>query len=283
MPKHHKKGTNTKIFITLLVVAGVLNLLTRVENTLFSSIMFTANFAIYVGMLLFWMQSLTTRLLPTRVRFYIRCTAFFMVFLLLCRVFRYRVVTNDIFLYRYMIYVYWIPQVMIPALFLMTSVRIGVGEAEGKKPIDALILVPAVCLCLLALTNDYHFLAYVPTGELELSNFKQGDYTYSFGFFLLNGWMILTALAGIIVLIRVTRKHPGRILPWILLILGVWITLEMILFFVISPYDLPRMYNSPELRVFGMLGIQEVCIRSRLIPHNDRHIEFFEKITLPVL
>ena len=61
------------------------------------------------------------------------------------------------------------------------------------------------------------------------------------------------------------------------------IFLELLLFFVAEPFNLPRFYNSPELRIFGMLAIFEVCIRSRLILYNENYFGFFAGLNQPVL
>ena len=66
--KRIKNGT--WLFIGFFLLAGCANLLTRTENLFFNSVMFTVNFAIYASLLLFWMQSVWERLLPTRARTY---------------------------------------------------------------------------------------------------------------------------------------------------------------------------------------------------------------------
>jgi len=43
------------------------------------------------------------------------------------------------------------------------------------------------------------------------------------------------------------------------------------------------MYNTPEIRTFSMLAILEICIRSRLIPHNENYAGFLSGLKLPVL
>ena len=43
------------------------------------------------------------------------------------------------------------------------------------------------------------------------------------------------------------------------------------------------MYNSPEINLFGMLGVLEVCIRYHLIPHNANYADFFEAFRMPAL
>lgn len=81
-------------------------------------------FFIYAGLLFYWIQSVRTRLLPTRARSYAIAAASLMLFYLTLRVFKYRVAGLEPVANRYAVYAYWIPQVMAPALFLMTCVRI---------------------------------------------------------------------------------------------------------------------------------------------------------------
>jgi hypothetical protein len=43
------------------------------------------------------------------------------------------------------------------------------------------------------------------------------------------------------------------------------------------------MYHAPEIHVFSLLGLFEVCIRNRLIPYNENYTGFFSRLGLPVL
>ena len=283
MAKTYKKGTHTRLFLIFLLAAGIASLLSRSNSALFNSLMFCLNFSIYTGLLLFWSQTLNERLLPTMTRLYIRIMAFLMFLILFLRVFKYRVVEPQSIIYHYFDYLYWVPEIMIPTLFLMIAVRIRIGEGVSKRWMEGLLLIPSSLLCLMALTNDLHFFVYIPKFDVEHMIFVSGSYTYGFGFILLNAWMALAALIGILFMIRSVRLVPGRSLIHILAVLGIWVFLELILVFVINRLDVVRMYNSPEIRIFGMLAITEICIRSRLIPHNENHITFFENITLPVM
>ena len=66
MTTHHVKR-NTWLFIGFFILAGMCYLLTRTNRLFLNTFMFSANFMIYIGMLIFWIQSVRARLLPTKV------------------------------------------------------------------------------------------------------------------------------------------------------------------------------------------------------------------------
>lgn len=281
--KTNKQNKNTWLFIGFFLLAGVCSLLMRVMSTLWETALFSLNFAIYAGMLLFWMQSVRTRLLPTKARSYILWAAALMLLALILRVFRYRTVVPGTVLSRYAAYAYWLYTLLIPTLFLMTAIRISRGTKRNGNLSELWLLLPTLALCLLGLTNDLHSFVYIPKTPLSFFDVTNGTYTYGIGFYLLYVWMGLLAASGIVILLRATRKRAAGVMGYVLLVLGLWLGLELLNIFVIERYDLRRMYATPEIRIFGMLAILEICIRSRLIPHNENHVGFFEKLTLPVL
>ena len=59
---------NTRLFIVLLLVGGVLHYIDPTENLLLNSFLFCAVYTIYIGLILFWILSVRERLLPTKVR-----------------------------------------------------------------------------------------------------------------------------------------------------------------------------------------------------------------------
>lgn len=281
--KTNKQSISTWIFIGFFLLAGVCSLLMRTVSTLWETVLFSLNFSIYAGMLLFWMQSVRTRLLPTKARSYILLSAALMLLALLLRVFRYRIAETGTVLSRYAGYAYWLYTLLIPTLFLMTAVCIRKGAARNGNRSELWLLVPTLALCILGLTNDLHSFVYIPKTPLSSFDLTNGTYTRGIGFYMLYVWMGLLAASGIVILLRATRKRATGVMGYVLLVLVLWIGLELLNIFVIEPYNLRRMYATPEIRIFGMLAIFEICIRSRLIPHNENHVSFFEKLTLPVL
>ena len=182
--------------------------------------MFTVNFAIYASLLLFWMQSVWERLLPTRARTYMLASSILMLIHLLLRVYKYRV-ANAAVLDRYTVYVYYVPLMLIPAFFLMTCIYIRRGEGNGKGK-EALLLIPAAVLLLMALTNDLHGFVYVPEVSLPEFAVDTGTYSYGPGFYLLYIWMIVAVLTGVTLLFLTTRKKSIQGLFKLLTALLIW-------------------------------------------------------------
>lgn len=276
-----KTRTATALFIGLLLLAGVCNALQRSQEPLFETVLFCVNFLIYAGLLLFWMQSVRARLLPTRARAYVVAAAFLMLAYLVIRVFKYRIAGDALTPQRYAVYAYWVPQMLIPTLFLMTCLRIRRGESETKRYPETFLLIPACLLSVMALTNDLHALVYAPKVTLAEFAVQTGKYALRPGFYLMYGWMGLTAAVGIALLIRESGKHPRVLFPLIGLVV-LWAALVFTTTLVIERYDLPRPFGVPEIHIFCMLGFFEICIRSRLLPYNENHAAFFARLELPV-
>jgi len=227
------------------------------------------------------MQSVWERLLPTRARTYMLAVTLLMLIHLMLRVYKYRI-ANTAILTRYTAYIYYVPLMLIPSLFLMTSIYIRYGE-RGSRRKEPLILVPSAALSFMALTNDLHRFVYIPKVDLAEFSVDAGTYTYGTGFYFLYIWMLVTGLTGVILLILTTRKKSIQGPLMLLTVLLSWVGLALLNELVIGRLDLARPYSGPEIHILGMLGIFEVCIRDRLIPYNENYAGFFQSMQIPAL
>ncbi len=276
-----KENRNTWLFFGFLLLGGITNLLTRTRISIIDTFMFSANFMIYIGLLIFWMQSVRVRLLPTRARSYIITAAALMIVYLLIRVLRFRILT-EVVVRRYVDYSYNIPLVLGPTLFLMTCIRINRGEESERKGKEQLLLVPACGILLLILTNDLNQLFYRRTVPLSEFQGNVGTYTYGPLFYFMYVWVVATLLAGFAILIRKAWRQNIRALIWFAAVVFIWGGLSLLNLLVFTPLDIARLYHGPEIHVFGLLGFFEVCIRNRLIPYNENYTGFFSNLGLPV-
>ena len=121
---------NTCLFIVFLLLAGVANALTYTRILAFDALMCECSYLIYVGLLLFWIQSVRARLLPSRERAWLIGAALMMLFYLLLRIFKYRF-TEEVIPLRYAVYLYFVPMTMIPTFFLIACLRILRGAPGG--------------------------------------------------------------------------------------------------------------------------------------------------------
>lgn len=278
---------NHLLFIGLLLLAGVLHVVedwlhnVTQPNYALVTLCFCLVFAIYAALLLVWIRSVHSRLLPIRPRTYLIVMALLMLLYLSLRVYRYRVAVSAAAL-RLTWYAFYLPMTTIPALFWMVCVRIGRGETR-KGWDERLLLIPAAFLSALILTNDLHHLVFVPKPGIETLIGTSGTYRYRLPFYLTYAWMILAVVAGLLLLIHTCgrRKHKRTIVLFVGILL-LW-------FALIELHSLKRIiafippYESPEIHVFSMLAICEICIQKRLIPHNANYAGFFSELPMPVL
>ena len=241
------------------------------------------NYVILIGLQLFWIQSVRVRLLPSAARTSTLSAAYLMLLYMLLRIFKYRFAVEPAVL-RYLVYAYWIPQMLIPALFLMTCIRIRRGERKSGKHWEALLLIPASALALAVMTNDLHFLVYHPQIELVQFTVTTGTYTDGPLFYLLYAWMILVFGSGLVLLFLEIGRMPKPALRQLLMIVVLWFGLVLLNILVLDrPPNPIRIFNVPEVHIFGLLGVFEICIQHRLIPYNENYSGFFRALQIPVL
>ena len=272
---------NTWLFLGVLLLAGIANSLTFTGILPFEALMTEFNYLAYVSLLLFWIQSVRARLLPSRERGWMLGAAVMMLFYQLLRVFKYRFAVTPAAL-RYAVYLYFVPMTLIPTLFLMTCLRIRRGNRPGRRS-EALLLIPQGLLSLLAVTNDLHALVYAPKVDFSVFAVDSGTYARGPVFYALYAWMILSFAAGLALLLRKTARQRGRVLLSLLAVVGSWFVLILTVILVTDGIYGPHMYNNPEIHIFGMLGVLEVCIRNHLIPHNANYAAFFGALQMPAM
>ena len=278
-----KQNRNTWLFCAFLLLAGIANLFTRTAIPQIDMLMYCVNDAIYIGLLLFWIESVRVRLLPSAARTHMLGSAVLMLLYMLLRIFKYRFAVGPAVL-RYTAYAYWIPQTLIPALFLMTCICIVRGMDKQADRKERWLLLPAGLLALIVMTNDLHRLVYVP--KIDLSGFAVSTGTYSHGpvFYLLYVWMILGVILGLMLLFYWGRRFPKGAVWHLLVVVSLWFSYLALFSLVIDriPNSI-RPFNMPEINTFGLLGVFEVCIRYRLIPSNDNYSGFFHELGMPAL
>ena len=277
-----KTAHRTLLFIAFLLLGGALHSNDPDEYHFAVSVIYCAEYLIYAGLILFWMQSAGERLLPARAKGYVLTAGGMMLLFIAAQFTKFRIAVIP-GLTRYCWYIYYIPMLFIPTLFLMTSMCIGWGSA-GRKPRELLLLIPAGLLALGVLTNDLHRVAFIPKGiSINSLTGGNGTYTHGFLFYAAYAWAGGAMVAGVFVLIAACRKSGGwkkALLP--LLTLAVTPSL-MALCKRIPKNSIPITFEWVEICVFSMLSVFEACIRTRLIPSNENYPGFFSQMDLPAM
>ena len=276
-----RQRKTTRLFLAILAFCGGITYLGYVPWPFLNTFSFCLQIMLYAGLVLFWLQSVRTRLLPSRARRYIEIAAVFMILMLVLRALRYRITTSPVF-ELYCWYAYYVPLLMIAALFLSSCLRLGRSEAD----IGLRVYWPLpVTLALIAgmLTNELHHLAFAPLPP-ETSLSPEGSaFTHGPLFFITFGWIVLTLLLGIVVLARANARFglsKKTALP-LAMAAAMPLLLGMPAFFESLGGECP--WQFPEISVFAMLGMFEICIRCHLIPYNDDYPGFFASLHVPAM
>ena len=64
---------------------------------------------------------------------------------------------------------------------------------------------------------------------------------------------------------------------------ALWYGLILLNLLVLDKHTQFRLFNVPEVHIFSMMGVIEICIRRRLIPSNDNYTGFFRRVRMPVM
>ena len=273
---------NTRIFLSLLIAGGLFHHFQNVEPLIIDTVNYCLVYAVYAGLLLFWIQSVRTRLLPSRARSEMIAAAIFMLLFLLLRTFRYRII-YQVVSFRYSLYAYYVFLLFIPTFFFMSCAEIT-SSARGRLR-EGIVLVPALLLAALFLTNDLHGLVFRPLVPLQLMDGHEWTYATEPLFYSCFLWIFLSIFGGLFLLIRKTRqlRYRRSVLPllffpflWTLLLSAYYLWVHRL-------PDIRPFYNIPEIHIFCMLGLFEACIRTRLMPHNSNYTGFFSRLSVPAL
>ena len=284
------------IFIIGVILAGACNASARVFTIInydyesvggttlpfLSTLMFVINIAVYLFLIIYWILSVYERLLPSKARSYIIWAAICMVYFVLYHAVKYRVFENSqLPVIRFMWYSFYVPLIFIPTLFLMTSIRILKGDKTGGFD-ERLLLIPAVILSLLIMTNTLHRLAFMPINGSELSG-NPSTYKYGFLYYLIYAYVIIALIAGLVILTRINGKSrkPMKIAaPFLLLLL---IPVMILVNRVLASLNAAQPFLLSDMAMLYAIAVFESCIRWRLIPFNDDYVGIFGKMALPAV
>ena len=286
---------STLLFASGILLAGAMHVLDRLCNehlanlgtaegsalpAFGSTVMFVLNFAIYCALLLWWIRSVYTRLLPSTARSCILTAGGMMLLFLLIRSVKYRLTEYASLLEHICWYAFYVPMAFIPALFLATCLCME-PERRGRMTLMRVTLIAAGLISLLVATNDLHFLMFRPIGT-EVQGGVWNSYKLGPLWYVTYGFVIVCVLLGLTLLaLADRRRHSGRKMLLPALILLMMLTVLLLADRPLSRAMLASPWTFPDAATFCMLGIFESCIRSRLIPFNENYIDYFAQMRLP--
>lgn len=265
-------------FILGIILIGVLNAVDPVPDPYLTTVIYSVRTVLYFVILILWIYSLRMRILISKTRDYLTVMGGFIILFFLTQAIKYRVLDYHPTLMRYAWYSYYIPLVMICIFFLMACVSFLHTKFNEK-----LLLIPAALLVLIVLTNDLHHWVFIPVAGETFAGGK-GSYIRNFVFYLIYAYYFICVIAGLVILVFAfrSRKELRRKTLYPFLFLVPWVVTTSLLFYVIVPKN-HEPYKEPDIFIFGVIGVIEVCIACGLIPHNENYIGFFKASRIPAV
>ena len=266
---------NATIVAGLLLLALAMRYVPVGDNMLLAAGVTTVRNCIHFSLLVTWCISLHRRLLHPRIRVILVSTGVLMVFWLLAKTVKYEfLVASTDPIGRYIWYSYYIPMLLIPLFGMFIVYHIGKPDNVRMPKWMMGLLVVAIVLILLVLTNDLH--QWVFRFDHGFANYDQ-EYSYGFLYFILMAWYILFSLYFGIALLskcRVPGSEKVQKLP-------LFIVLGGVVFWTIYILKLIRV----DLTVIDCLiiaSLLESAIQSGMIPSNTNYQEIFRVTTVPI-
>ncbi|MDD6203761.1 MAG: histidine kinase N-terminal 7TM domain-containing protein [Firmicutes bacterium] len=227
---------------------------------------------IYIGLFVLWGVSVRRRIIQPQVRRYVTAISALTVLWLMLRTIKYYFVRDPLAL-RLLWYLYYLPMLFIPLLAVFVALSLGQPESFRLPKRTALLYIPTAALLALVLTNDLHQLVFsFPSDASRWVN----DYSYAAGYYPVLCWMLLCAVAALIVMLikcRVPNSRKLLIMPFVPCALAL---IYGVLYIASVPWL--RLIAGDLTVVFCLFfaAVLESCIQCGLIQTNTGYGKLFE-------
>ena len=266
----------TTIFIIcgfFFILAGVFQYIDQDLSSYWATVCSFYETSIFLLLIFIWGYSIKIRIIDKGIRRKLLFIAALLFFWLFIRYIKYEFTVSAERTNRYLWYLFYIPQCIVPPLALIVSLETTQDEKHPIRKWIYLILIPAFILIIMILTNDFHQLAFKFKPNFE--NFSS-DYKHGIVYYLAIGWIIIMILTHILVLIIKCSVSSCKKKTWIPISLFLICTIACILCFIYST----RSYKMPELLSFSFIIIFESCIAIGLIPSNENYEVYFSNSSI---
>lgn len=259
--------------ILLFILVGIIHTIDLSDSSIFLQ-SFKANSInlIYIGLALFWGISLHQRVMQKNILHYLQIMDAGIVFWIILRYVKY-----DFFVgvaVRYLWYLYYLPQIIVPLLLFYCVISIGRRENENIDRKWYLLLIPASVLFIGVMTNDIHNLAFkFQPGMRDWSS----EYSYGILYFMTMLWMIGLVIISLIIIYRKCKVCCSRRKVWIPV--GVFIMGTII--GIMELLGMQNFYKIPEIMCATFIGIVESCMQIGLLHINNGYNNLFRKLVIP--
>ena len=237
---------------------------------------------IYIGLYVVWAISFRKRIIQKEIRRCLTAIAAMMIFWMFIRMCKFEISDEMPTAWRYALYFYYIPMLLIPTVSLYLAFYIRQPEGYKLPKRRWLLFLPALFLIGIVLTNDMHQLVFTfPKGRLgEVSSYKTGVYGYGRGYYIVIAWELGCALAALLIILLRCRKIKNKKMGW----------LPFAAYGVAAAYSIAYYLDLPFWKIVSkdmtatlcllFALIIESCIQSGLIPSNTGYAQLFAASTI---
>lgn len=274
-----KKVARISTILMLFVIAIMLR---RVHDfgidTLTISDSFTRH-VIYYAICIGWGYSLYTRIIQKNERRILMLMAFMLLFWMVLRTARYQIINDESTSFnRYLWYMYYIPIITIPHLFLLLTISMDRGE-NYRFPMKLYITsLFSFFLIILVLTNNYHQQVFEFTTEI----WNDDDIRYGIGYRTIYGWIILQGVTGLYLLYKQSKISVHRRVIWIPFIPIIIMIFYTVLYAKRVPVLMYLLGDMTSFFCVMYMIVIEACIYIRFIPSNTNYQSLFKISAAPL-
>ena len=277
--KNRKTPAAAWLYAAGILLVLVLQFLDHTTTVYFASTLyFGACLLMEITMLLVWVYSVRRRLLPSIGRVCIVAAGLLFIFFLAASAVNYRIAgDNDLAFKRFCWYLYYVPLLFVPTLFLTTCISIVRGRKESKRW-GIVCLAASALLFGAVITNDLHYTVFVPEDPARF--YTGAGYHYGPVFYVIFAFISLQMLAGVLRLAVLFRKRLQLFLVLVpLALLPCYLPVSLLAQHVFGVW----FFNMPAFSILCMTCFFEGCIRFRLIPYNENYTAFFGDMRVPAV
>lgn len=268
---YSKKRRVSYIAVFVCVAAALLCRHVKKTSDIENIILDQSRTCLYLGLYIAWGIYLQKRVVNSKIRRCLVEIASLMVFWIFLRSIKYHILM-EVFSRRMCWYLYYIPCTMIPTLGLNAAILMGEEEEKNTRVRTLALVLPAILLALLVITNDFHQLVFSFPGEKP---FSDAEYQYGAIFFAVQIWAIFCLIAMEAILTK-KSKIPNKRRIWLPFFPGalllIWNFGNVIGISVIRNY----FGDMAVVCCLLMSAIYQSCIYCGLIETNTRYTELFQ-------
>lgn len=234
---------------------------------------------IYMGMYYAWGRIVCHGIIQKTIRRCLGWISALLVFWLAISTCKHLIFENNVMIVRYLWYAYYIPQILITVLGLITVMMAGKGESARPGRWSLLLFGAGAALILLVLTNDLHqFVFSFP----EKGPWTNEVCTHEFGYYMIMALIGLCSLAALALLVfkcRVPKRKRLAGFPFLCLMIMICYG---ILYFVDGSFVNSFLNDMTAAGCLMIAALFESLIESGLFQTNIGYDNLFQGAALAV-